>query len=79
MIDLSIPQILLVTLVLTGVAFFVLAWILWIQLPALTQVFLKWGRLSLAKIGLRNRIPIVDPRHQERSARNIEGDVLYFE
>jgi len=75
----SVPQFLLVALGLSVVAFFVLGWILWLQMPSICKVVRKYARLTWAKLKMKGQASIVDPARQERTARSIEGDILYFE
>ena len=75
----SVPQFLLVALGLSVVAFFVLGWILWLQMPSICKGVRKYARLTWAKLKMKGQASIVDPARQERTARSIEGDILYFE
>ncbi|MDA7597931.1 hypothetical protein N8813_03285 [bacterium] len=75
----SVPQFLLVALGLSVVAFFVLGCILLLQMPSIAKVVRNYTRLTWAKLKMKGQASIVDPAGQERTARSIEGGVLYFE
>ncbi len=79
MTEISIPQFIVATIGLSVVAFCILAWILWLQLPSLGAIIKKYARLTWARIRMNKQTPIVDPARQERTARNLDGDILRFD